>query len=108
MTEYDRAEFFSIEARVDVPIQPGEEKAKVVSFVSGSFVSVHVVQLRFWWRLDEGEVNGAAQWYQVTPTAKQARILEESSGGSGEAPVRFKVVCPRSGVRRWMWRGPHA
>jgi hypothetical protein len=42
------------------------------------------------------------------PMMKQARILEESSGGSGEAPVRFKVVCPWSGVRRWMWRGPHA
>jgi len=77
-----------------------------VSCVSGSFVSVRVVQLRFWWRRDEGEVNGAARWYQVTPTAKQARILEESSGGSGEALVCFKVVCPRSGVRRWMWRGP--
>jgi len=99
---------FSVEARVDVPIRSGEVKTKVVSCVSGSFVSVCVVQLRFWWRLDEGEVNGAARWYQVTPTAKQARILEESSGGSGEAPVRFKVVCPRSGVRRWMWRGPHA
>ena len=67
MTEYDRAEFFSIEARVDVPIQPGEEKAKVVSFVSGSFVFVHMVQLRFRWQQDEGEVNGAAWWYQVTP-----------------------------------------
>jgi hypothetical protein len=21
--------------------------------------------------------------------------------------MRFKVVCPRSGVWRWMWRGPH-
>jgi hypothetical protein len=35
---------------VDVPIRPGEEKAKVVSCVSGSFVSVHVVQLRSRWR----------------------------------------------------------
>jgi hypothetical protein len=32
------------------------------------------------------------------PTAKQARILGESKGGSGEAPVCFKVVSPRSGV----------
>lgn len=31
----------------------------------------------------------------------------ESSGRRGEAPVRFKVMCPRSGVRWWMWRGPH-
>ena len=80
----------------------------MVSYVSGSFVSVHVVQLRFWWRLDEGEVNGAARWYHVTPTTKQAQILKEFSDESGEAPMRFKVVCPRSGVRRWMWRGPHA
>ena len=41
---------FSVEARVDVPIRPGEEKAKVVSCVSRSFVSVHVVQLRFQWQ----------------------------------------------------------
>ena len=60
-TQSDRAEVFSIEARVDVPIRSGEVKAKVVSCVSGSFVSMHVVQLRFWWRLDEGEVNGAAR-----------------------------------------------
>jgi hypothetical protein len=42
------------------------------------------------------------------PMTKQARILEESSGGTGEAPVRFKVVCQWSSVRRWIWRGPHA
>ena len=36
------------------------------------------------------------------PMAKQTRILGESSVGSGEALVRFKVVSPRSGVRRWM------
>ena len=80
----------------------------MVSCVSGSFVFVHVVKLRFRWRRDDGEVNGAARWYHVTPLAKQAQIPEEFSDGSGEAPVRFKVVCPRSGVRRWMWRGPHA
>ena len=37
MTQSDRAEFFSIEARVNVPIRPSEEKAKVVSCVFGSF-----------------------------------------------------------------------
>ena len=78
-----------------------------MSCVSGSFVSVHVVQLRFWWRLDEGEVNGAARWYQVTPTAKQARILEESSGGSGEAPVRFKVVSEEWCAAMDVARPPH-
>jgi hypothetical protein len=50
MTQSDLAEFFFVEGCVDVPIQPGEEKAKVVSCVSESFVSVHMVQLRFWWR----------------------------------------------------------
>jgi hypothetical protein len=42
----------------------------VVSCVFGSFVFVHVVQLRFRWQRDEGEVNGAAQWYQVTPNGE--------------------------------------
>lgn len=35
------------------------------------------------------------------------RILRKSSGGRGEASVHFKVVCWSSGVRWWMWRGPH-
>jgi len=57
---------FSVEARVDVPIRSGEVKAKVVSCVSGSFVSVHVVQLRLRWRRDEGEAIGevkALVWF---------------------------------------------
>jgi hypothetical protein len=88
MTQSNRVEFFPIEARVIVPIRPGEEKAKVVSCVSKSFMSMHVVQLRFWWRRDEGEVNGAARWYQVTPTVKQS--------------------LDHRRVQRREWRGPRA
>lgn len=41
------------------------------------------------------------------PMAKHARILGESNDRSCDPPMRFKVVCSRNRVRRWMWRGPH-
>jgi hypothetical protein len=78
-----------------------------MSCVSRGFLSAQVVQRRFPRRHNEDEV---LEWLggTISPlTAKQARILGESNGGSGEASVHFKW-CLRSGVRRWMWRGPHA
>jgi hypothetical protein len=64
--------------------------------VSRGFLSAQVVQRRFQRRHNEGEV---LDWVgcTISPlTVKQARILGESSNGSGESPVRFKVVSEES------------
>jgi hypothetical protein len=71
----------------------------VVDLVSGGFESTLV-----------GSCNSGSgtakvrflEWLGGTmslPTAKQTQILGKSSGGSGEVPMRFKVVRPRSGLR---------
>ena len=112
-TQSDRAG--CAEALVDDPIRPDRGSwglgrcpnptwAVGMSRVSGGFLSAQVVQRRFQRWHDEGEV---LEWLGGTMSpsmAKQVRIPGESSGGSGEAPVRFKVVseewCAAADVAR--------
>jgi hypothetical protein len=63
-----------------------------MSRVSRGSLSAQVVQRRFQRRHNEGEVLERLGGTISPLTAKQAWILGESSGRSGEAPVRFKMV----------------
>ena len=63
-----------------------------MSRVSGGFLSAQVVQRRFQRWHDEGEVLEWPGGTMSPSMAKQVRIPGESSGRSGEAPMRFKVV----------------
>jgi hypothetical protein len=94
MAQSNRAE--EVVARVDVPTRPGQRWWAV---------SLEALSAHLWCNYDSGGSTMKVrllEWLGGTmtpPTAKQTRILGESSGRSGEAPVHFKMVSPRSGVR---------
>ena len=66
-----------------------------MSHVSGGFLSAQVVQRRFQRWHDESEVLEWPGGTMSPSMAKQVRIPGESSGGSGEAHMRFMVVSEK-------------